>query len=43
MTQDNRKVLRIRSGKYRVLYTVIGGSEQEIVILNIGHRKDIYR
>ena len=43
MTQDDRKVLRIRSGKYRVLYTVIGGSEREIVILDIGHRKDIYR
>ena len=34
-------VFRLRSGDYRVLYSVRG--ESEIVVLDIGHRKDIYR
>ena len=34
-------VYRIRSGDYRILYTLEGGSR--ITILDIGHRKDIYR
>ena len=34
-------VYRIRSGDYRIMYTLEGGSR--ITILDIGHRKDIYR
>ena len=33
---------RIRVGVYRVIYQ-INDSEQKITILDIGHRKDIYR
>lgn len=36
------KVYRIRSGDYRVLY-VVRNSPDQIVILDIGHRKDVYR
>ena len=35
-------VLRIRVGQYRVLYSV-SGKKLVIIILKIGHRKDIYR
>lgn len=34
-------VYRLRQGKYRVLYVVKGGDT--IVILDIDHRKDVYR
>ena len=34
-------IYRIRSGDYRILYTVRGSSH--VIILDIGHRKDIYR
>lgn len=40
MSDDAESVLRIRSGDYRVLYVV---RNPTIVILDIGHRKDIYR
>lgn len=33
-------VWRIRSGDYRILYTI---SEKEIIISNIDNRKDVYR
>ena len=33
-------VWRIRSGDYRILYVVRG---QEVVVIDIGHRKDVYR
>jgi mRNA interferase RelE/StbE len=33
-------VWRIRSGDYRILYVV---REQELVIIDIDHRKDVYR
>ncbi|MES1243326.1 MAG: type II toxin-antitoxin system RelE/ParE family toxin [Acidobacteriota bacterium] len=33
---------RIRVGDYRVLYE-IDDSAAEVIILNIGHRRDIYR
>jgi mRNA interferase RelE/StbE len=33
-------VWRIRSGDYRVLYIV---REFEVIILDIGHRKDVYK
>jgi len=35
-------VYRMRVGDYRILYRVRDG-ERRVVILNIGHRKDIYR
>jgi len=35
-------VLRIRVGPYRVLYSV-SGKKLVIIILKIGHRKDVYR
>ncbi len=33
-------VWRVRSGDYRILYVV---REQEVVIIDIDHRKDVYR
>ncbi|MBI3016519.1 MAG: type II toxin-antitoxin system RelE/ParE family toxin [Deltaproteobacteria bacterium] len=36
------KIFRIRIGKYRVIYEV-EGQELLILVLKIGHRKDIYR
>ncbi len=35
-------VFRIRVGRYRVLYSVTG-KKLIIIILKIGHRKDVYR
>ena len=35
-------VFRVRVGSYRVLYSV-SGTKLVIVILKIGHRKDVYR
>ena len=35
-------VFRIRVGPYRVLYSV-SGKKLVIIILKIGHRKDVYR
>jgi mRNA interferase RelE/StbE len=37
---DFRGCYRYRFGDYRVIYTIIS---QEIIILRIGHRKEIYR
>lgn len=37
---DHEQVWRIRSGDYRVLYVV---RDVSIVILDIGHRKDVYQ
>ena len=37
---DFRGCYRYRFGDYRVIYSI---SNQEIVILRIGHRKEIYR
>jgi len=36
------KVFRVRIGKYRVIYEV-EGQKLLILVLKIGHRKDIYR
>ena len=36
------EVFRIRVGRYRVLYS-ISGKKLIIIILKIGHRKDVYR
>ena len=35
-------VFRVRVGRYRILYSV-SNTEVIIVILKIGHRKDVYR
>lgn len=39
---DDEKVYRIRSGDYRILY-VVRDNPSQIVILDIDHRKDVYR
>jgi mRNA interferase RelE/StbE len=41
-TYDDYPVFRIRSGNYRILYCVKGNPDQ-IVVLDIGDRKEIYR
>lgn len=41
-SDDAERVYRIRSGDYRVLY-VVRHSPTHIVVLDIGHRKDVYR
>lgn len=33
---------RVRQGDYRVLYSV-DDSEQSVVVVKIGHRRDVYR
>ena len=33
---------RIRVGRYRVIYSV-GGEELVVVVVRVGHRKDVYR
>ena len=35
-------IFRIRVGQYRVLYSV-SGKKLIIIVLKIGHRKDVYR
>lgn len=40
MEDADGQIWRIRSGDYRILYVV---RDTEIVVLDIGHRKDIYR
>ena len=35
------EVYRVRQGDYRIVYRIDG--ETEIVVLDIGHRKDVYR
>ena len=35
-------VFRVRVGQYRILYSV-SGKKLVIIILKIGHRKDVYR
>lgn len=41
-TREGEPIYRERSGDYRILY-VIQGNPQEVIILDIGHRKDVYR
>ena len=36
------RIYRIRSGDYRVLY-VVRSNPTHVVILDIGHRKDVYK
>jgi len=38
---EKEKIYRIRSGNYRILYTLV--SNEEIVILSIARRKSIYK
>ena len=33
---------RVRSGRYRIVYS-IGDTELEVVVVRIGHRKEVYR
>lgn len=40
VTFDGVPVLRVRSGDYRILYVV---KPDEVLVIDIGHRKDIYR
>jgi len=40
--QGKREFLRLRSGDYRVIYTV-GDDPPEILIVRIGHRREVYR
>ncbi len=40
--ENGEPVYRIRSGDYRVLY-LVRGNPQHVVILDIDHRKDIYK
>jgi mRNA interferase RelE/StbE len=42
MLEDGERIYRIRSGNYRILYIVRSNPDQ-ITVLDIGHRKDIYR
>jgi mRNA-degrading endonuclease RelE of RelBE toxin-antitoxin system len=39
-TPDGEKVYRERSGDYRILYVV---RPVEVIVLDVGHRKDVYR
>jgi mRNA interferase RelE/StbE len=39
---DGAPVYRVRQGDYRILYA-IRNNPNEIIILDIGHRKDVYR
>lgn len=40
LTGDFRGCFRYRFGDYRVIYTIV---KNEILILRIGHRREIYR
>ena len=40
--EKNESVYRVRSGDYRILY-LVRTNYGEVVVLDIGHRKDVYR
>ena len=42
MSDEEERVYRIRSGDYRILY-VIRTKPDHVVVLDIDHRKDVYR
>ena len=42
MESEGEEIYRVRSGDYRVLYLVRGNPHQ-IIVLDIDHRKDVYR
>jgi mRNA interferase RelE/StbE len=33
---------RVRSGRYRIIYS-IGDAELEVVVVRVGHRREVYR
>lgn len=41
VTDGPNPIYRLRSGDYRILYSI--RNETTIVVLDIGHRKDVYR
>lgn len=42
-TDEGEPVHRERSGDYRILYVVRDGNPTTVIILDIDHRKDVYR
>lgn len=42
VTADGDQVYRERSGDYRILY-VVKSNPGEVIVLDIDHRKDVYR
>jgi len=40
--QGLREFLRLRSGNYRIIYTV-EDDRRTVLIIKIGHRRDVYR
>jgi len=43
-TEENEPIWRVRSGDYRILYIVrVIGTTTEVLVLDIGHRKDVYK
>lgn len=42
VTDGEDPIYRVRQGNYRILY-VVRDKPDQIVILDIGHRKDVYR
>ena len=42
VTDNGDPVRRVRQGDYRILYIVKRNPDQ-IIVLDIGHRKDVYR
>lgn len=40
MKNGTEPIWRVRSGDYRILYVV---RKQEVVVIDIDHRKDVYR
>ncbi len=40
--QGNRDLYRIRSGDYRIIYT-IKDNQLLVLVVQIGHRRDVYR
>ena len=42
VTDGNDPVYRVRQGDYRILY-VVRGNPQQVIILDIGQRKEVYR
>lgn len=43
VSSDNASVYRERSGDYRILYVVKTIPERIVIILDVDHRKEIYR
>ena len=41
MVKEGHRYLRIRQGDYRILYEV-NDSTQEVIIIKVGHRREVY-